>query len=28
VAKSLWPRWFIRRFLARYGLLVLIEAVK
>jgi len=28
VAKLIWPRWFIRRFLPRAGLFMLIEAVK
>jgi hypothetical protein len=28
VARALWPRWFIRRFLTAYGLGMFIKAVK
>jgi SAM-dependent methyltransferase len=28
VAKAVWPRWFIKRFLGRHGVMVLIDAVK
>ncbi len=28
VAKALWPRWFVRRALFRYGLFLLVDAVK
>ena len=28
LSRRLWPRWFIRRFLSRYGLFLMIEAEK
>jgi hypothetical protein len=28
LARAIWPRWFIRRFLPKAGLFMLIEAIK